>query len=59
MVPLLMAWGMDEFSVNTSELLKVRYSISQWSSAQAKKLADEVMGLDCVQKIEDTLKREV
>lgn len=59
LIPLLLAWGLDEFSVSTSELLKVRYSISQWSGAQVKKLSDEVMGLDCVQKIEDTLKKEI
>ncbi len=43
MIPLLLGFGLDEFSVSASAILRTRKVIADWSIADAKNLADRVM----------------
>lgn len=45
LIPLLMAWGLDEFSVGTSAVLDTRASIHRWRQEDARQVAQEAMGL--------------
>uniref|UniRef100_UPI00349E82C8 phosphoenolpyruvate--protein phosphotransferase n=1 Tax=uncultured Ruthenibacterium sp. TaxID=1905347 RepID=UPI00349E82C8 len=58
LIPLLMAWGLDEFSVSTPSILAVRHRISQWSQEHAVRLAEKVMNLSSIQEIETELEKE-
>lgn len=43
MIPLLLAFGLEEFSVNPVSVLKVRAQIHKWSMEQAECLTEKVM----------------
>ena len=43
LVPLLLAWGLDEFSVGAGSLLATRRVISLWSAAEAAAVEAEAM----------------
>ena len=43
LIPLLLAFGLDEFSVSATSVLKTRKNISENDIAQCKALADKVM----------------
>ena len=43
LIPLLLAFGLDEFSVSATSVLRTRKNISENDSAQCKALADKVM----------------
>ena len=45
LIPLLMAWGLDEFSVSTASVLSNRACISRWHGGEVEKLAQEALGL--------------
>ena len=45
LIPLLMAWGLDEFSVSTASVLSSRACVSRWHGNEAAKLAQEALGL--------------
>lgn len=45
MIPLLLAFGLDEFSVTPSNVLETRRNIASWSMQEAKKVAETVMKL--------------
>ena len=45
MIPLLLAFGLDEFSVSPSGVLAARHAISCWDTANAAHTADETMRL--------------
>ena len=51
MIPLLLAWGLDEFSVSAPSVLTVRKWISQWGDRQAGELAQRVMELVTTEEI--------
>ena len=53
LIPLLLAFGLDEFSVSATSVLKTRKTISDCDTEECKALADEVM--KCVTE-EDVLK---
>jgi len=57
MIPLLIAFGLDEYSVNPVLTLTARCIISKWSVAEAKELADKVMELDTEKEIVELLKK--
>lgn len=42
-IPLLLAFGLDEFSVSATSVLRTRKNISENDSAQCRELADKVM----------------
>ncbi len=45
MIPLLMSFGLTEFSVSAPSVLKVRKNISKWTKAEADAIAEKVMGM--------------
>lgn len=51
MIPLLMSFGLDEYSVNPVLVLTARCIISKWTKAEADALADEVMAMDNIEDI--------
>ena len=45
LLPLLMTWGLDEFSVSASAVLSTRAAIRKWLGDEARKVTGEAMGL--------------
>ena len=43
LVPVLLAWGLDEFSVSPNSILATRKVMSQWTMEEAKEVADKVL----------------
>lgn len=56
MIPLLMSFGLDEYSVNPVLVLTSRCIISKWSKAEADALAEKVMAMDSIKDIMAALK---
>lgn len=56
MVPLLISFGLTEFSVSAVSVLKVRKCIANWTKAEADKVAEKVMGMTTEKEITDYLK---
>ena len=56
MIPLLISFGLTEFSVNPVLVLTARCVISKWSKEEADKLAEKVMALDNEKEIVALLK---
>ena len=56
MIPLLMSFGLDEYSVNPVLVLTARCIISKWSKAEADALAAKVMAMDTESEIVAALK---
>ena len=56
MIPLLMSFGLDEYSVNPVLVLTARCIISKWSKAEADAIADKVMAMDTEAEIVAALK---
>ncbi len=56
MIPLLMSFGLDEYSVNPVLVLTARSIIAKWSKAEADALADKVMAMDNIEDIVAALK---
>ena len=42
-IPLLIAWGLDEFSVSTASVLSTRACVSRWQGCEADKLARKAL----------------
>ena len=57
LIPLLMAWGLDEFSVSTSSILSTRANIHRWREDEVKRIAQEAMGLSTASGVEGYLKK--
>ncbi len=55
MIPLLISFGLTEFSVSAPSVLKVRKTISQWTKDKADKVTQKVMSLATEQEISDYL----
>lgn len=45
MIPLLMSFGLTEFSVSAPSVLKVRKNIAKWTKAEADAVAQKVMAM--------------
>ena len=58
MIPLLISYGLTEFSVNPVLVLTARCIISKWSKEEADKLTQKVMALDNEKDIVALLKEE-
>ena len=56
MIPLLMSFGLDEYSVNPVLVLTARCIISKWSKEEADALTAKVMAMDTEEEIVATLK---
>ncbi len=55
MIPLLISFGLTEFSVSAPSVLRVRKCISEWTKEKADKTAEIVMSLKTEQEIRDYL----
>jgi len=55
LIPLLLAYGLDEFSVSASSVLATRNTISKWTVEEAKELADKVQTLTTEKDIVELL----
>lgn len=55
LIPLLMAWGLDEFSVGAADLLSARAEIGRWREDDVRQLTQEAMGLSTAVGVEGYL----
>lgn len=55
MVPLLISFGLTEFSVSAPSVLKVRKNIAKWTKAEADAVAEKVMSFTTEKEITDYL----
>lgn len=55
LIPLLISFGLTEFSVSAPSVLKVRKCISKWSKEEADKVAAHVMSLQTEKEIAEYL----
>ena len=55
LLPLLMTWGLDEFSVSASAVLSTRAAIRKWLGDEARKVTGEAMGLSTLAGVEGYL----
>ncbi len=56
MIPLLISFGLTEFSVSAPSVLKVRKTISRWTKKEADEVAEKVMSMPSEKEIFDYLK---
>lgn len=56
MIPLLMSFGLDEYSVNPVLVLTARCIISKWTKAEADALAEKVLAMDTQEEVMAALK---
>ena len=57
LIPLLLAYGLDEFSVSVTSVLATRNTIAKWTIEEAKALAKEVEGLGTREEVEKLLEQ--
>ena len=57
LIPLLMQFGLDEFSVSASSVLKTRKTISEWNREQVEQVAEQAMQLSTLQELDEYLHR--
>ncbi len=55
LTPLLISWGMEEFSVSAPSVLKTRKAISEWTKADADVLEEKVMKLTTAEEVKAML----
>ncbi len=55
MIPLLMSFGLTEFSVSAVSVLKVRKNIAKWTKAEADEVAEKVMSMATEKEITEYL----
>lgn len=55
LTPLLISWGMEEFSVSAPSVLRTRKVISQWTKADADALEAKVMQLETAEEVKAAL----
>lgn len=51
LIPLLIAFGLDEFSVSATSVLKTRKVIASWDTENASALAEKVMAATTVDEV--------
>ena len=59
LIPILISFGLSEFSVSAPSILRTRHIISQWSKAEADGLTDKVMKLDTAAEVKAALQNAV
>ncbi|MBR4165431.1 MAG: phosphoenolpyruvate--protein phosphotransferase [Lachnospiraceae bacterium] len=59
LIPLLISFGLTEFSVSAPSVLSVRKCISRWSKEEADRLAKEVMALATEKEVEALLAEKI
>ena len=55
-IPLLIGLGLDEFSMNSNNILKARKRISELEKFDCKELAEEILGLTSAEDVENKLR---
>ena len=56
MIPLLMSFGLTEFSVSAVSVLKVRTNIAKWTKEEADAVAEKVMAMATEKEVTEYLK---
>ena len=56
LIPLLISFGLEEFSVSPTSVLKTRREISLWSCSEADAVAEKALSLETAEEVEDYLK---
>lgn len=59
MIPLLISFGLNEFSVSAPSVLKVRKLISSWTKDKADEVAYKVMNMSTQKEIYDYLQTQI
>ena len=54
-IPVLIGFGLDEFSVSAPSILKARRIISQWTKAEADALVEKIMTLKTDEEVKEVL----
>ena len=58
LIPVLLSFGLDEFSVSAPSVLRTRKTIASWTKAEADELTARVMELDTAAEVKALLERE-
>lgn len=58
LIPVLLSFGLDEFSVSAPSVLRTRKTIAAWTKAEADELTARVMELDTAAEVKALLERE-
>ena len=56
MIPVLLAFGLDEFSVTASKVLETRKNIASWTMKEAAAVTDTVMGMSTEKEVSTYLR---
>ena len=59
LIPLLMCWGLDEFSVSSASVLATRAQIHRWHEKDFRRITEEALGLSTASGVEGYLKASV
>ena len=59
MIPLLISFGLDEYSVNPTSILATRREISRYSKQEADRIAESVMSLETEKQVVSELSRYI
>ena len=58
LIPVLLSFGLDEFSVSAPSILRTRKTIAAWTKAEADELTNRVMQLDTAAEVKTLLQKE-
>lgn len=56
MIPVLLAFGLDEFSVTASKVLETRKNIASWTMKEAAAVTDTIMGMSTEKEVSTYLR---
>lgn len=59
LLPLLISFGLEEYSVNPADVLRTRAAIAGWSKKDADELAEKVLSLRSENEVREILKKAV
>ncbi|MDD6155276.1 MAG: phosphoenolpyruvate--protein phosphotransferase [Eubacteriales bacterium] len=59
LIPLLISFGLDEFSVSPTSVLRTRAEIARWTKDEADRVAGAVMELETAEEVKEYLDREL
>lgn len=59
LIPLLLAMGLDEFSMNPSSILKARWIINNTSKKEIETMVDEILNLPTAKDVEDFIDENI
>ena len=57
LIPLLISFGLDEYSVSATSILATRGTIAKWTVSEADKLAEEALLLSTEKEVEELLRK--